>query len=100
MGASAEPREASAGRCQSVPLPSSAALCGLMTGGGRTGAVRVPHRVVLRSSGAHHAAQLVSTKALGEVHTRMTTCIGTPQVGQRATRGGGGVRGGGRPSLG
>ena len=31
---------------------------------------------------------------------RMTTRIGAPQVGQRAASGGGGVRGGGWPSLG
>jgi hypothetical protein len=35
---------------------------------GRTGAVRVPHQVISRSSEALHAAQLVSAKALGEVH--------------------------------
>src|SRR5262252_11173759 len=87
MGASAAPREASARRWKVVALPGSAALSCLRLTCGRTRAVRVPLRVVSRSSGAPHAAQLVSTKALGEVHTRITTCIDTPQVGQRATCG-------------
>ena len=50
MGASEEPRDASAGRWKAVALPSSAALCGLMAGGGRTGAVGV-HTV------SHHERQ-------------------------------------------
>ena len=62
---------------------------------GMTGA-RVPlvcHTVSHHSSsGQRPAAQLVSTKALGEVHRRMTTCIGAPQVGQRAASGCGGLR--------
>jgi hypothetical protein len=66
----------------------------------RTGAVGGTHRVAPRSSGHRHASQLVSTKPLCEGHTRRTTRIGTPPVGQRAARGFGGVRGGGRPSLG
>ena len=51
MGASAEPREASARRWKAVALPASAVLCGLMPACGRTGAVGGPHRVAPRSSG-------------------------------------------------
>ena len=46
------------------------------------------------------SSQPVSTQALGEVHRRLTTRIGAPQVGQRAVRGSGGERGGGWPSRG
>jgi hypothetical protein len=38
--------------------------------------------------GHRPVAQPVSTKALGEVHTRMTTRTGAPQIGQRAAGGG------------
>ena len=91
MGASEEHRDASAGRWKAVALPSSAVLCCLMAGCGRTGAVGVdtPCRTHARQ-GNVMPLSLVSTKALGEVHSRMTTRIGAPQVGQRATRGGGG----------
>src|SRR5262245_22012568 len=89
-----EHRAAAAGRWQAVAFPSAAALFCLMAGGGRTGAVGGPYRVARSSSGPRHGSQLVSTKSLDEVHTRRTTRIGVPQVGQRATRGGG-VRGGG-----
>ena len=94
MGASAEPRDASARRGKAVALPTISRLGGLMLACGRTGAVGGPHRriTIVRAT---HAAQPVSTKALGEVHTRMTTRIGAPQVGQRATSGGGGLRCGG-----
>ena len=100
MGASAAPREASASRWTVVALPRAAALSCLRLPWGRTSAVRVPPWVVSRSSGAPQAAQLVSTKALGEVHSRLTTDSATPQVGQRATRGGGDLRGGGVSSPG
>ncbi len=100
MGASEAPREASVRRWKAVALPPAAVLCGLIPACGRTGAVGVPPRVAPRSSGQRHAAQPVSTKALGEVHTRMTTRIGAPQVGQRAASGGGGGRCGSWPSLG
>jgi hypothetical protein len=43
MRAAAEPRDASAGRWKAVALPPSAAWCGLMVGGGRTGAVGGTH---------------------------------------------------------
>lgn len=92
MEASVEPREASARRWKAGALPGSAALACLRRPCGRTGAVRVPPQAVSRSLGAHHAAQLVSTKSLCEVHTRRTPCIGAPQLGQRAARGGGGWR--------
>src|SRR5262245_21470773 len=91
MGAAAAPRAALARGWKVVALPGSAVLSCLRLTYGRTGAVRVLPRVVSRASGAPHAAQLVSTKALGEVHTRITTGIGTPEVGQRATRGGASV---------
>ena len=100
MGAAEEHRDASVGRWQAVTLLSSAVLCGLLAGCGCTGAVGLTNRVVPRSSGQRPAAQLVSTKALGEVHRRRMTRIGAPQVGQRATRGGRGVRGSGWPSRG
>jgi len=100
MGASAEPRDASAGRWEPVALPSFAALCGPEGGGGRTGAVGCPHRVAPRSSGQRPAVQPVSTTPLCEVHRRMTTRIGAPQVGQRTASGCGGVRGGGWSSRG
>jgi hypothetical protein len=48
-----------------------------------------PPHVIARSSAALPAAQLVAAQAWGEVHTRMTTCLGTPQVGPWPTRGGG-----------
>ena len=82
MGASAAPREASARRWQAGALPGSAALYRLRLTYGRTGAVGVPSRVEPRASGHSHAAQLVSTKALGGGHTRMMTRRGAPQVGQ------------------
>jgi hypothetical protein len=90
MEASEESRDASAGRWQAGALPASRGLGCLMTGCGRTGAVGVPPRVAPRPSRHRQAAQLVSTKALGAVHRRMTTRIEVPQVGQRAARGGGG----------
>src|SRR6266436_2844547 len=71
-----------------------------ITGGGRTGAVGVPHRVAPRSSGQRPAAQLVSIQTLGEVHRRMTTRIGAPHVGHKVTRGGEGTLRIGWPSLG
>ncbi len=100
MGASVEHRDASGGRGQAVALPSAAALCGLRADCGRTGAVGGPHRVARSSSGQCPAAQPVSTQSRCEVHRRMTTRLGAPQVGQRAARGGGGGRGGGWSSLG
>ena len=101
MGASEEHRDASAGRWKAVALLSCSRLV-RPDGGMRAHGCRgwaTPCRTHARQ-GTRHAAQLVSTKALGEVHSRMTTRIGAPQVGQRAARGGGGVRGGGWPSLG
>src|SRR5262245_3011151 len=86
IGASEEPREASMRRWKAGALPPAAVLCRLMPAGERTGAVGVSHWVASRSSGPPQAAQPVSTKALGEVHRRMTTRIGAPQVGQRAAR--------------
>ena len=100
IGAAEEPRDAGASRWKAVALPTSAVLCCLMPACGRTGAVGGPHRVASRLSGQHHAAQPVSTKALGAVHTRITTRIGAPQVGQWAASGGGSLRGSGWPSLG
>src|SRR5882724_7770262 len=100
IGTSEEPREAEVRRWKAGALPPAAVLCSLMPACGRTGAVGVAHRVASRSSGQRHAAQPVSTKALGEVHRRMTTRIGTPQIGQRAASGCGGVRGVGLASLG
>ena len=100
MGGAEEPRDASAGRCQAVALPPSAALGGLRAGCGRTGAVGVPSRVAPRASGQRAAAPRVSTQALGEVQSRMTTRMDGPQVGQRTTSGCGGVRGVGCSSLG
>src|SRR4029453_3705538 len=75
MGASEEPRDASAGRWKAGALPPSATLCGLVGGGGGTGAVGCTHRVAPRSSGQSPAAQPVSTKLLFEVHRRMTMRI-------------------------
>ena len=95
MGVSAEPRETFARRWKTVALPAATVLCGLRPACRRTGTVGVISRVVPRSSEEPHAPQPVSTTALGEVHTRMTTRIGAPQVGQRAAPGGGGVCGGG-----
>src|SRR6266851_999260 len=100
MRAAAEHRDASAGRWEAVSLPSSAVWDCLMAGGGRTGAVGVPHRVAPRSSGQRPAAQLVSIQTLGEVHRRMTTRIGAPHVGHKVTRGGEGTLRIGWPSLG
>src|SRR5438128_485302 len=94
MGASAEPREASARRWKTGALPAAAVVCGLIPACRHTGTVGVISRVVPRSSEKPHAPQPVSTQALGEVHTRMTTRIGAPQGGQRAAHGGGrGARG-------
>ena len=56
MGASEKPREASAGCWKAVALSLAAALCGLMAGGGRTGAVGWANRVVRSSSGHRHAS--------------------------------------------
>ena len=89
MGASEARRDTSAGCLQTVVLLSCAVLCGLRAPCGRTGAVGGNTGVARSSAGPCHGSQLVSTKPLGDVHTRMTTCIGTPQVGQRATRGSG-----------
>ena len=64
----------------------------------RDAGARVPcvcARYGMAASGPSPPAQLVSTKALGEAHTRITRAIGAPQVGQRATRGHGGWRGDG-----
>ena len=94
-----EPRDASAGRQKAVALPPSAAWWGLMTGGGRTGAVGSTHRVASRLSGQRPAAQPVSTKSRFEVHRRMMMRRGAPQVGQRTTRGCGGRCEGGWSSL-
>src|SRR5207245_10724365 len=100
MGAAEEHRDASVGRWKVVTLRAPAALCGRIPDCGRTGAVGGPHRVAPRAAGPRPAAQLVSTQALGEVHRRMLTRIGAPQVGQRATRGCGGGRCGGWPAGG
>jgi len=94
-GASEAHCDASARRWKAVALPPSATLCCLRACCGRTGAVGGTKGVARRSSGQSHAAQPVSTKSLCEVQSRMTTRIGAPQVGQRASRGGKGVRGGG-----
>ena len=100
MEASEEPRDASAGRWQAGALPASAGVCCLMARRGRTGAVGVPHRVAPRSSGHRHAAQLVSTQALGEVQS-------APDDAQRGATGrtagrarGRGLPWGGGPSRG
>src|SRR5437879_1434766 len=100
MGAAEEHRDASVGRWKVVTLRAPAALCGLIPACGRTGAVGGPHRVAPRAAGQRPAAQLVSTQALGEVHRRMLTRMGAPQVGQRAAGGCEGVRCGGWPSRG
>src|SRR2546428_7650708 len=100
MGASEEHCDTSARREKAVALLSAAVWCSLLAGGGRTGAVGWTNRVARSSAGPRHGSQLVSTKSLGEVHRRMTRPIGAPQVGQRATRGGGGLRCGGGLSLG
>ena len=92
QGHQQEHRDASAGRWKAVALPLSATLGCLMAGCGRTGAVGWTPRVARSSSGHSHAAQPESTKSLCEVHRRMMTRIGAPQVGQRATRGVGGWR--------
>jgi hypothetical protein len=92
MGASEEHHAASAGRSKAVAPRSAAVLCGLRAGGGRTGTVGGTKRVTRSSSPPPPRAQLVSTKSRGEVQTRRTTCIGGPQLGQRAARGSGGVR--------
>ena len=99
MEASEEPRDASAGRWQAGALPASKGLGRRMAGCGRTGAVGVtPCRTTTVRH--RHAAQRVSTKAMGAVHRRMRTCIGAPQVGQRAARGRKGVHSGGWPPWG
>jgi hypothetical protein len=67
-------------------------------GGGRTGAVGC-HPVSPDDPGPRPASQPGSTTAQCEVHRRMTTRIGAPQVGQRAVGGGGGGRWGARASL-
>ena len=100
MGASEARRDTSAGCLQTVGLLSCAVLCGLRAACGRTGAVGGNPCVARRSAGPWQGSQLVSTKPLGEVHTRMTTCIGTPQVGQRAASGCGGLCCGSVSSLG
>src|SRR5882724_6215926 len=100
LGAAEEHRDASVGRWKGVTLRAPAAWCGLIPDGGRTGAVGGPHRVAPQAAGQRPAAQLVSTQALGEVHRRMRTRLGAPQVGQRAAGGGEGGRGGGGPSRG
>jgi hypothetical protein len=100
MEASAEPRAASAGRWKAMTLLAAVAWGGLLPAGGRTSAVGVIRRVVPSSPRHSQATQLVSTKALGEVHRRSMTPIGAPQVGQRAASGFGGGRGGGWPALG
>src|SRR2546428_11065531 len=100
MGASEEHCDTSASREKAVALLSAAVWCSLLAGGGRTGAVGWTNRVARSSAGPRHGSQLVSTKSLGEVHRRMTRPIGAPQVGQRATRGGGGLRCGGGLWLG
>jgi hypothetical protein len=56
MGVSAEHRDASAGPWKAVALSPAAALCGLMAGGRRTGAVGWANRVVRSSSGHRHAS--------------------------------------------
>src|SRR5262249_4962222 len=48
----------------------------------RTGAVGWANRAARRSSGHSHALQPVSSHALWEVHRRITTRMGAPQVGQ------------------
>jgi hypothetical protein len=100
MGASTEYGDPSAGRAQAVVLQSAAVLGGLGAGCGRTGAGGGPNRVVHSASGPRHGSQLVSTKSLGEVQSRITTRMGAPQVGQQATRGGEGVCRGGWLSMG
>src|SRR5687768_6315699 len=91
LGASAKPREAPARRWKAVTLLASAGWDTLMPACGRTGALGGISYGVPQSAGEPHATQPVSTKALGEGHTRMTTRIGAPQTGQRAVSGGGGV---------
>jgi hypothetical protein len=92
MGTTEEHCALSASHSKTV-VPRSAALLGSRrAGGGRTGAVGGPHRVIRSASASHQGAQLVSTKSLGAGHTRMTTRMGVPQVGQRAVNGFGGVR--------
>ena len=100
MGASEEHRDASAGRWKPVLRPSSAALCGLRAGGGRTGAVGLTNRVAPRSSGQSHASPPGSTTPLCEGPRRLTRRLGAPQVGQRTASGCGGRRCGGGPGRG
>src|SRR5215831_6062564 len=84
------------GGIRGAPRP----VCGPLTGGGAS----LVSRLVWPAGGmrAHGCSrwgkpgrtqlvrprpgsQLVSTKALGEVHSRLTTRIGTPQTGHKAT---------------
>ena len=91
MGATEEHCALSAGHSK-TGVPRAAALLGSRrAGGGRTGAVG-GHTVSYAARQPRHGAQLVSTKSLGAGHTRMTTRMGVPQVGQRAVNGFGGVR--------
>ena len=92
MGASKEHCDTSADHSKAVAPQFAAVVGGLVAGGGRTGAVGGTNRVVHTSSGPCHGSQLVSTKSLGEVQSRMTTHIGAPQVGQWAVKGCRGVR--------
>ena len=90
MGASAEPRDASAGRWKAVALPSSAALCGLMAGCGRTGAVGVPHRVAPRSSGHTSCRSAGIDKGLGggpQTHDDAHRCATGRTAGRERWRG-------------
>jgi hypothetical protein len=99
MGASEEQSDTSASRAKAVALLSAAVWCSLLAGGGRTGAVGGTNRVARSSAGPCHGSPRVSTKSLGESQRRMTRLIEAPQVGQQATRGGGGLRWGGGVSL-
>ena len=65
----------------------------------RTGAHVGTIRAALPSSWLRSPVQPVSTKALGEGHTRRTMRIGAPQVGQRVASAGRGLRCGGWLSL-
>jgi hypothetical protein len=75
-----------------VVILSSATPCCLMPFRGRTGALVLPHCAEPRSSCQSSHSHPVSRKALLAVHRRMTTRIGPPQGGQKATTGSGWTR--------
>jgi hypothetical protein len=100
MGTS-EKHQGTVAGCAKAVLPQCAAvLSGLRAGGRHTGAGGGPHRAACSASALRHGTQLVSTKLLGEIHTRTTRRLGMPQVGQRAANGWGGVRCDGWPARG